>query len=288
MNLTYIRGVAFALLAAVPAVPAHAQESLSGTWSISRERAAQTVHLDLRTTNASGEEHDQNSNDVPLRDLGLTPAQLESSAGNHVAFALRREAGSVDFDGWLGSGTGGGRFTFAPSSAYVRAMRARGYTIDNSHLVLAAALLDITTAYADRIEAANLGRAEFEKLIAFRALGIDTPYIAQMRARFQGVDADNVISLRALNVTPEYLSELRSLGLDPQTAEEAVELRALHIDAAYVRDLASAGYTHLAPHDLVEMKALGIDAAYIRRVEAHGFHHLPVGKLIETKAMGVI
>lgn len=272
---------------ALIAVPAYAQQTLSGAWTISSSNRPGMVQLELRLGDSSGEGHYDSSDSIPLSDLHLSQAQLNSS-GSRVTFALHRDAGEVAFTGWLQQGGGGGTFVFTPDQGYERELAARGYQVTEPHKLLTAAMLDLSPPYIDSVNAAGLGRIEYDKLIAFKALKVDQAYIRQMRSRFPDVDASKVISLRALNVDDAYLNELQSIGLTPENAGEAVSLKALHVDAAYVRDLASVGYTHLAPHDLVTLRAMGIDSSYVRRLEAHGFHNLSVQKLVESKALGII
>jgi len=252
-----ILAASMALAALMPATGA-AQQQISGSWSIASPRDSQTVRLELRTENESGGYHDESSEDVSLHDLHLTQAQLQSPGG-HVTFSLEREAGTLSFDGWLQQGQGGGRFTFAPSLQYGGAMRQRGYTIDEPRKVLAAAMLDVSTAFTDEMNGAGIGRLTFDQLITFRALRIDVPYLRQMRSRFGDVDAQQLTSLRALNV-----------------------------DEAYLQEMASVGYAHLEARQAIELRALRVDAEFVRRLQAHGFHNLTVQKLVEAKALGVL
>ena|SRR5579872_1098995 len=246
-----------ALVAALP-LTAAAQQQISGSWSLTSIPNSQTVRLELRTENPSGGYHDQSSEDVSLRDLHLTQTQLQSSGGR-AAFALDREAGTVSFEGWLQQGQGGGRFTFEPSSQYIGAMQQRGYTIDEPRKVLTAALLDVSTAFVDQMNAAGVGHLTYNQLIPFRALRIDVPYVRQMRSTFGDVDAQQLIPLRALNV-----------------------------DGSYLQEMASVGYAHLEARQAIELRALGIDADFVRRLQAHGFHNLTVEKLVQAKALGVL
>jgi hypothetical protein len=282
--------VVVGLLAAaliVACATANAQQQIQGTWTVSPGYDSNHVELELRTGGGQGSYHDQSSDNVALSDLGLNQSQLASSGG-HVTFALRRDAGNFAFEGWIGQDGGLGRFTFDSNPRYADELNARGYAVDEPRKLMTAALIDLSIRFIDDVAATGIHGLSFDKLVALRALRADAPYVRSMQAHFGDVDAETVISLRALNVTDKYVAEMKSAGFSSGSAQDVIAFRALHVDPAYVDEMASVGYTHLSAHDLVQLRALGIDAAYVRRVQAHGFRHLTVQQLIQTKAMGVI
>ena len=278
-----------ALFCALAMAEASAQSTASGTWSIVPSRTAGQVRFDIRQDDANSGSHDENSEDVDVSALGLSRAQLESS-GNRVTFTVAREAGSFTCEGWLSGGKGGGTFDFTPSATYLVKMRALGYGDISPHQEITAAMIDLTTAYVGSIERAGYAHLPFEKLIGFRALGVDEAFVQSMRAEFANadIDAENMIALRALQVNADYINQMRAAGNAVATPGNAISLRALHVDSAYVKELAAAGYSHVTSEQLIQLRALHIDAAYIKRVEAHGIPHPTLEDLVRLKAMNII
>jgi hypothetical protein len=243
------------LLTMLLAVALIAASPVTGTWSLQTDSHDGHAYFDLST----GDGAHEHGFTIRPETTGLTPAQLQSS-GNKVAFTVLREAGAIACEGWIASGKGGGTFTFSPDPAYAQAMQSMGYPLD-----------------ADR-------------QLTFAALDITTEYARAMRAEFSNanVSEENLIALRALGVTPEYLSSMRGIGFTVRQPEDAIKLRALRIDVAYVREWVAAGYSNLSAEQLVELKAMRIDAAYLMRVQAHGFPHPSVDELVRLKALNVI
>ena len=271
------------LIAAAPATPTN------GSWSLEPASTPGKVNIQLRSTDQNGKQDVESSFDVSAQELGISAVQLASQRGD-VAFTWAREAGSFACKGWLSDGKGGGTFIFTPSAEYLTKMRAAGYDLTSSRDQIVAAILDISTAYVAALAGAGYSQLPFQKLVAFRALKIDATYVRAMRAAFgsSGLSADQVISLQALRVTPDFIAEMRAAGVAIETAQDAVRMRALKIDAAFVRSMATVGYARLSSDELVRLRALGIDAAYVKRVQAHGFTNLTVDQLVRLKAMNVI
>jgi hypothetical protein len=202
-------------------------------------------------------------------------------------FSIRREAGTFHFTGTLGSRGGSGQFTFTPNDAFASGLAARKLKTRDSHELMAAASIDLTLAYIDSIRAAGYPDLSFDNLLAFRAVGVTPQSISESRSLFGQLPAGEVISTAALHVTPAYVQELRSMGIGPVTAERAVTFKALHIDKGYIAELARLGYAHMDPQDIVSFKAMHIDAAYLQHLRQHGLKNLTPQQVIEMKATGL-
>jgi hypothetical protein len=168
---------------------------------------------------------------------------------------LHREAGDFAFDGWVGNGEGSGSYTFTPNDAFFTTLRNRGYDATTIDYKMAFADLDITTSYVNEMESLGL----------------------------KG-DVNNLIALKALNVSAQYVRDLQAAGVSDISAQQIISLRALHVDAAYVKEIAGAGFPHLAAGQYVTLKAMNVDAAYIRYLRSHGFKNLTVDQVVSMKA----
>jgi hypothetical protein len=200
---------------------------------------------------------------------------------------LRREAGTIVFTGILGNGTGSGQFTFTPNDAFVKGLSARGLHYDNDHELLSAAGVDLTLAYIDAVRGDGFPNLPMGDLLAFRALGVTTASIAELRSLFGPISAENVIATTALHVTRSYVDELRGMHIGTITPERAITFKSLHITKSYVDELADLGYRDMRPDDIVAFKSLHIDRAYLQHLAAHGLKNLSPQQVIEMKATGL-
>jgi hypothetical protein len=132
-------------------------------------------------------------------------------------------------------------------------------------------------------------RTVIERAIERRALGVTAEYAAAIRSAAPGLDIDDdeIVEMKAVGVSPEYLRDLASSGYRGLDTDEIVQARALHIDGAYIRGMSDAGYRHLTIDQLVELKAVGVTPADVVRLRRSG-HGLPsVDDIVEMKAVGV-
>jgi hypothetical protein len=168
---------------------------------------------------------------------------------------LHREAGDYAFDGWLGNGAGAGSYTFTVNDAFFTALRNRGYDVRTLDYEMAFANLDITTEYVDQME--SLG--------------------------YRG-DVNQLVAMKALGVSAQYVHDLQAAGVTDLTQSQVVSMRALRVDRAFIDEIAKAGFPHLSANQYVTLKAMRIDGAYIRYLRSHGFKNLTVSQVVTMKA----
>src|SRR5713226_2274210 len=100
------------LVLATTAVTPSESRGLTGSWMISvSEKRPEQLSLSLQTSRSDhqGSQFDRSEF------VGLTRAQIESPTQVQVRFELRREAGTLEFEGTFRSGDGAGEFAFTPN-----------------------------------------------------------------------------------------------------------------------------------------------------------------------------
>lgn len=132
------------------------------------------------------------------------------------------------------------------------------------------------------------GKLSVDDLITLRSVGVTPDYISQMRGTGLGnLTLDDVVSMRAQGVTPDYVSQMRSSGIEIKSAQEIITLRAMGVSPAYVKEMAGAGYHSLSARELVELRAQGVSPAFVKALADAGYSNLTVRDLVRLAASGV-
>nr|WP_294167610.1 M56 family metallopeptidase [uncultured Sphingomonas sp.] len=140
-----------------------------------------------------------------------------------------------------------------------------------------------------RPAAETQARSEIDGVIAAKALGITPSYAARIRAAAPGVRIDNhdLVGMRAVGITPQWLSDMTRAGYRAQHAGDLTGAKAVGVTGAYVADLAAAGYRNVPLGELTAMRAMGVTGRYVRNLRAAGVTGLSTNKLIELRAHGI-
>ena len=242
-----------------------AAADVHGTWTA--EIHTRKVNLQVRTSPPPDWNRSENWNgdwnmgqSVPVDDLSGLPANNDQLTAASVRFALRREAGTLAFDGAFRDGRGAGLITFAPRDAYVGEMRGLGYTDD----------LPLWRRFQ----------------LAVHDVG--PKYIRDLKSEgYDKLTLDQIQRAKTHGVTIEYIKELKGQGVRAVTLEALVRTRDHGVTAAFIKALKAEGYTTANLEELVRLRDHGVSVEYVKALEAQGFKNVPVDDIVRTKDHGV-
>ena len=145
------------------------------------------------------------------------------------------------------------------------AVVARQDAVESSRSALAA-----KAVAEDEAEAATSTskRLTADQLVSMRAVGVTPEYVAEIREHGGSVDADDVIAAKASGIDAAYIVQMRRLfpGAD---VGDMIGAAAVGVDVAYARDIQSY-FPKVGLDDLTGMRAMGVDGAYIREMRKSG------------------
>lgn len=148
--------------------------------------------------------------------------------------------------------------------------------------------MDVTPAFIQAIRAAGYPNVTPQQIVTVRAVGLTPESIAQLRSAFGPLSLRGLTTLASLHVDAAYRDRMTAAGLHDLTPERLVELKGLEITPDYIAKANALGFGTLSVEQLVELKSLDIDAVYLQKVRAHGFDHPTLRQVLQLKASGVI
>lgn len=298
------------------AVPAFA--SFDGAWTATVD----SKHPDRVYVSMTRGTSNQNGTTMPLSGFtGLTNSQLNADTATSAQFAIRREAGTIAFEGTFRKGNGAGQFTFTGNPQALDAMRASGVEPklrkrerSEDETLYTMTLFDVSTAFV-RTMIGEGYRASLDDYVAMRIFDITPEYIREMRSLGFNLTNDDLVASKIHGVTPQYVRQMRDAGWDagfdelvssrihgatPQFAEEMKKLgypglshkdlvafRIHGVTAGFITTMREMGYDKLTASQLVAMRIHRVTPEFIKEVEAAGYSGVPVDKLISMRISGI-
>jgi len=92
--------------------------------------------------------------------------------------------------------------------------------------------------------------------------------------------------MRIQGVTPEYVRDIRALGLKP-SVNEFISMRVQDVTPEYIKALQAAGYK-FSVNDIISAKVQDVSPEFIERAQKHGFKDLTLQKLIQLRQLGIL
>ncbi len=173
---------------------------------------------------------------------------------------------------------------------FIASIKENGYKDISPDQLISFKALGIDGNYIKEIKSAGYTNISTDELVSFKAQGIDKAYLAKLpKAKDNGgkMSADNVVSLKALNVDENFANGFKALGYSDIDPDDLVSMKAVGVTPDYVKQFQALGYKDISPDDLVSMKAQSITPEFIKQYEAVGYKNIPVDKLISLKALNV-
>jgi beta-lactamase regulating signal transducer with metallopeptidase domain len=133
----------------------------------------------------------------------------------------------------------------------------------------------------------DAGKLTVDELISLRAVGVTPEYIKTMRGHFPDLTVRGVTGLRAVDVTPEFIAEMRNAGLTVKSARAASSLAAVGVTPAYIREMREAGLPVTTERDASGMKAVGVTPEFVREMRSAGFEVKTARDASSLAAVGV-
>jgi beta-lactamase regulating signal transducer with metallopeptidase domain len=141
-------------------------------------------------------------------------------------------------------------------------------------------------SYIDGMKSAGLGDLTVDQLMALKIQGVTPEYVKQMRDIGLHPDADELIGMKVQGITPDYVREMRSATGQPLDVDSLIGLKVQGVTPEYIKQIHDLGIKSDAD-GIIGMKVQGISPEYVREMRAATGEPLDGDALIGLKVQGV-
>jgi hypothetical protein len=287
-------GLAAVLLATSPFRSARAEASgpARGTWTAHPARAragasepASRLQLELRREGKTGRSN--HSFPVSVAELsGLGASQLVGRAD--VRFELRRDAGTLSFEGRFDEGRGAGHFGFSANPEFADALRRLGHTGLDDEGLFSLAMHDVSRNFIAELADLGYAKLSLDELVSLRIHGASPQFIRELKTEgYAGLSVDNLVSMRIHGVSPGLVREVKALGYERLSVDDLVSMRIHGVSPEFMQEIKGLGYSRPSIDQLVSMRIHGVSPAFVRELGELGYTGVPVDDLVSLRIHGV-
>jgi hypothetical protein len=250
-----------------------------------------------------------------LSELGPLPE------GQTGTFTVKREPGSVTFNGSFAAGQGHGTYVFTPNADFKTFLTQEGFKELPDHLVLHLFFTNINreyfsymktngytgitidelkdlayqninqqvlVGYVDLSKQQGWGKLSLEDVVEMREHGATPSFIRRfLDMGYKDISVSKAVELVDHGVKPDFITEMKKFGAKDLTLDEAIELRDHGVSAEYIHSLQELGYTNITPERATELVDHGVSVEFIRGFQEIGYKEVSLDRARELRDHGV-
>jgi hypothetical protein len=250
-----------------------------------------------------------------LSEVGALPTDKQG------AFTVKRDAGTVTFNGAFDGKRGHGTYAFEEDPAFKSYLAQEGFTSISENLMIHLYFTNINkayfgfmkengytgitmselknlaeenmsqhvmTGYLELFQKDNYGKVALDKIVELREHGVSPSFIVQFHDMgYSDVSLDKAVALRDHGVDPEFVADMKKIGQRNITLDEAIELRDHGVSVEFVRKLTDMGYANISLEKAVELVDHGVSADFVQGFRDLGFKDITLDQAVRLVDHGV-
>lgn len=237
-----------------------------GSWFA--EIKGDKIRMEFRSDD--DENNWSSSSDFMLSDFPNLPR------GQKGEFSLKREAGTMVFNGKFDENMGYGHYKFTADKAFNDFVKSHGITGDEDRNSFAFFMVNLKKSYVEILVRNGFKELSMGNVVAMASMNIDEPYIKMWRENgFSEISPNNLVAGKSMHVTEAYIKEIRDAGYKDISFHQLIAFKSQDITGDYIKGLRNqkneTGENELPPaNQIVAYKSMNIDAAYVNHSKRSG------------------
>jgi len=183
-------------------------------------------------------------------------------------------------------------------AAYIKSIKDAGFKDIEMEKLVPLKALNVDAAYIKEIRDAGYKNVTTDQLVTFKAQGIDKKYIESVREMKgdkgdkgdkggKDDDADDIVSYKAMNITPEYINSFKAVGMNNIPHDQLVAFKAVGVTPEYVKSWYNMGFKDIDPEEFVGMKSQNVTPEYMKSFTDMGYKNVKPEDMVAFRALGI-
>jgi beta-lactamase regulating signal transducer with metallopeptidase domain len=172
---------------------------------------------------------------------------------------------------------------------YVRELKAMGYPLPSADTVVELIDHGVTIDYIKKLGALGYRNLAFDDLVEAVDHGVRPDVIEAFSAEgYNNLTMDQLVEAVDHGVRPGYIRAMAELGFGKLTLDQLVQMVDHGVRVEFVKEIKSLGYNNLSAAQFIRLCDHGVSAAFVRKARERGFNNLSLDELIKLKDAGIL
>jgi beta-lactamase regulating signal transducer with metallopeptidase domain len=139
-------------------------------------------------------------------------------------------------------------------------------------------------SFIQEMNSVGLTNLDVDTLVALRVHGVSPAFVRDIRSTGLNPDTDALLAMKIHGVSPAFVKEVRDMGFNPES-DELIAMKVHGITPDYVKAMRTAGFNPDSDQ-LIAMKVHDVTPEFRKSLEGAGMK-LDVDELIQAKVMDI-
>ncbi len=139
-------------------------------------------------------------------------------------------------------------------------------------------------SFVAALQATGLNGLDADEVVQLKTMGVTADYVRDITAAGYNARARNLIAFKSQGIDAAYIKEIRASGMEP-SASQLLALKSQGIKAEFVRDI-HAAWPDAGASQIVALRVHGVTPEYVKAVRAH-WPDISVNDLVAMRTLGV-
>lgn len=172
---------------------------------------------------------------------------------------------------------------------YVRELKALGYQLPPVETVVELIDHGVSIDYIKKLGALGYRNLSFDDLVEAVDHGVRPEVIEAFSAEgYNNLTMDQLVEAVDHGVRPGYIKAMAELGFGKLSLDQLVQMVDHGVRVEYVKEIKSLGYDNLSAAQFIRLCDHGVSAAFVRKARERGFNNLSLDELIRLRDSGIL
>lgn len=214
------------------------------------------------------------------------------STDKQGSFTVKRDAGTVTFNGVFEGKRGHGTYAFEEDPTFKSYLAQEGFTSITESLMIHLYFTNINKAYFAFMKENGYTGITMKELKELAEQNMNQHIMTNYLELFQKdnygkVTLEKIVALRDHGVDPEFVADMKKIGQRDITLDEAIELRDHGVSVTFIRELTDMGYANISLEKAVELVDHGVSANFVKGFRDLGFKDITLDQAVRLVDHGV-
>jgi beta-lactamase regulating signal transducer with metallopeptidase domain len=172
---------------------------------------------------------------------------------------------------------------------YVRELKALGYQLPSVETVVLLVDHGVNIGYIKKLGDLGYRNLSFDDLVEAVDHGVRPDVIEAFNAAgYNNLSMDQLVQAVDHGVGPGYIRAMGAVGLGKLSLEQLVRMVDHGVRVEYVKEIKSLGYDNLSADQFIRLCDHGVTPAFLRKARERGFNNLSLDELIKLRDADIL